>query len=207
MRKFWMVAVATLGGLIGASGRAEAWQWGHHGPWASSAAFPTANPPGWYTNTYSFAWYYPWFAYYNYSHGPYANWMSGGGFAWYSTVGSGHPMYGGRDMPGTAPAAEPAKKDADKQDPKKGNEPAKVLIQLPDDARLYFNGTPATGAGALRSFATPPLTPGQSYAYDLTAEVTRDGRVQTVTERVVVRAGEKTSVTLNPGVIATAGAK
>lgn len=210
MRKFWMVAAVTLGGVIGASGRAEAWQWGHHGPWAASAAFPCINPPGWYTNTYSYAWYYPWYAYYNYSHGPYANWMAGGGFAWYASCDGrcgaigldGQPVM----HPGHAPGSKDGDKKDDKKDDKKGGEPAKVLINLPDDARLLFNGTPAVGTGATRQFVTPALIPGQSYAYDLTAEVVRDGRVQAVTQRVVVRAGEKTTVTLTPG-IATVGLK
>jgi len=211
MRKYWVVA-AVLGGIIGASGRAEAWQWGHCGPYASSAAFPCINPPGWYTNTYSYPWYYPWYAYYNYSHGPYANWMVGGGYAGYATC-DGHCGYIGLDgrpaLP-PPPPKEPDKKDGDKKDTDKDKKPpeaAKVLINLPEDARLLFNGTAAAGTGSVRSFATPPLAQGQSYAYDLTAEVVRDGRLQTVTERVVVRAGEKATVTLNPGGIATAGLK
>jgi uncharacterized protein (TIGR03000 family) len=207
MRKFWMVVAMTLGGIIGASGRAEAWQWGHCGPYASSAAFPCINPPGWYTNTYSFAWYYPWFAYYNYSHGPYANWMAGGGYAGYASCDGRCGAMGLDGHPVMPPGHGPEKKDADKKDEKKDAAPGKVQINLPEDARLLFNGTAAAGTGATRSFTTPPLAPGQSYAYDLTAEVTRDGRVQTITERVVVRAGEKTRVTLNPGGIATAGLK
>ena len=59
-----------------------------------------------------------------------------------------------------------------------------------------FNGTAAEGSGALRTFRTPPLQPGREYAYDLTAEVVVDGRVRQVTERVVIRAGEETKVTL-----------
>jgi uncharacterized protein (TIGR03000 family) len=216
MRKFWMVVAATLGGIIGVSGRADAWQWGHHGPWATSAAFPCINPPGWYTNTYYFAWYYPWFAYYNYSHGPYANWMAGGGYAGYASCDGRCGAMGLDGRPVLPPAPAPTQPDPDpkdpktdpkKTDPKKDSTTARVLITLPDDARLYFNGTAAAGNGSLRSFATPPLVPGHSYAYDLTAEVVRDGRIQRVTERIVVRAGEHTRVTLNPGGLTTASLK
>ena len=202
MRNYLVVA-AVLGGVIGASGRAEAWQWGHCGPYASSATFPCINPPGWYTNTYSYAWYYPWYAYYNYSHGPYANWMAGGGYAGYRSCDGRCGAIGLDGQPVMPQGHEPEKKEPDKKDA----EPGKVLINLPEDARLLFNGTPAAGRGAVRTFATPPLAHGQSYAYDLTAEVIRDGRVQSVTERVVVRAGEKTSVTLSLNGIATAGLK
>src|SRR5262245_10787711 len=152
MRKFWMVVAMALGGIIGVSGRAEAWQWGHCGPYASSAAFPCINPPGWYTNTYSYPWYYPWYAYYNYSHGPYANWMAGGGRAWYVTC-DGHCGAVGLDgQPVPPPGHEPAKKDGDKKDKdkkdkkdKNGPEPGQVQINLPEDARLLFNGTAAAG--------------------------------------------------------------
>ena len=86
-------------------------------------------------------------------------------------------------------------------------EPGKVTIDLPPDAKLLFNGAVAAGTGATRTFATPPLEAGQDYGYELTAEVVRDGRVQTVTERVVVRAGETAKVTLTTGGIVTTSAK
>ncbi len=186
MRKLF-AGMLIVAGFAAGTGRVQAWQGNHYGPWAQTAAFPNANPPGWYTNTYSFAWQYPWFAYYNYSHGPYANWMAGGGRATYSTFagarfdpngwgGAGVVMaQGGHAVPGG------------------------VTVNLPTDAKLLFNGTAATGTGAVRAFTTPPLQPGMEYAYDLTAEVVRDGKPQTVTERVVVRAGETASVTLAIG--------
>ena len=77
MRKMLAASVVAIGVTLERLGRADAWSWGHSGPWPQTAAFPCVNPPGWYTNTYSYAWQYPWFAYYNYSHGPYANWMAG----------------------------------------------------------------------------------------------------------------------------------
>ena len=197
MRKLLTAGIAAVAVVLGSVGQADAQVWG---PSPRTAAFPQMNPPGWYTNTYSFAWQYPWFAYYNYSHGPYANWMSGGGYAWYSTSGMGYPM---PMPPGMLPPPTPAPKDPPMKPPESGE----MTIHLPADAKLLFNGTAAIGAGATRRFATPTLEPGREYAYDLSAEVVRDGRVQTVTERVIVRAGEKTRVTLTPGGIATAGAK
>ena len=61
-----------------------------------------------------------------------------------------------------------------------------------------FNGTLAGGSGDSRTFATPELNPGQDYEYMLTAEVVREGQTVTATERVIVRAGEVTKVTLTP---------
>jgi uncharacterized protein (TIGR03000 family) len=210
MRKMLMASVLAIAAVVGSSSRADAWSWGHTGPWPQTAAFPCVNPPGWYSNTYSYAWQYPWFAYYNYSHGPYANWMAGGGYAYYKNCGNCGPqgcgLYG--PTPLVAPPVDPhhpVPKDKKPADVKK--EPGKVTIELPADAKLLFNGAVATGTGATRTFATPALAQGQDYGYELTAEVVRDGRVQTVTERVIVRAGETAKVSLNPGGIVTTSAK
>jgi uncharacterized protein (TIGR03000 family) len=193
MRKLVLAAVLAAAGLIGAAGRADAWGLGHTGPYAASAAFPCVNPPGWYTSTYSYAWYYPWYAYYNFSHGPYANWMAGGGFASYAGCGpngmcgiNGCGGGGGYGHPAAVMAGHAAGGPAT---------PGTVTVNLPADAKLLFNGTAAAGAGATRTFTTPPLRPGTAYVYDLTAEVVHDGKVRQVTERVVVRAGEASNVT------------
>ncbi|HVL12964.1 MAG TPA: TIGR03000 domain-containing protein, partial [Gemmata sp.] len=184
MRKLLTAVLVAAG--VAAGGRAEAWQWGHHGPFPQTAAFPCANPPGWYTNTYWFAWQYPWFAYYNYNHGPYANWTTGGGFATYTTY-TGHPVVyrpyldqGGATVPTATPAAndkkdaEPKGKDSgDKLPVDKLPEAATLKVNLHADATLLFNGTAATGAGATRTFTTPTLQPGADYGYELTAEVIR----------------------------------
>jgi uncharacterized protein (TIGR03000 family) len=135
------------------------------GPWAASAAFPTVNPPGWYTNTYSYAWYYPWYAYYNSSHGPYANWMAGRGYASYGY-----------------------------QKPTPPTIPAQVTIILPAEAKLSFSGIVAVGTGAIRSFTTPPLEPNQEYSYEMTATVVKDARTFSTTKLVIVHAGESLEV-------------
>ncbi|MBA4064965.1 MAG: hypothetical protein C0501_14875 [Isosphaera sp.] len=208
MRKLLLLGALAVGGVGATGGSAGAYHYGHFGPWAQTASFPSANPPGYYTNTYSYAWQYPWYAYYNSSHGPYANWASGGGYAYYTTLGSGHPvthapnvfMPGGTGItpsPNLPPMGGP------------GGAPAgcTVTVNLPADATLKFNGAVATATGAVRTFTTPPLEPGREYGYDLTAEVVRDGRTERVTERVVVRAGGAATVTLAPGGVQTAGAK
>lgn len=57
------------------------------GPHTTSVAWPSVVPPAWYSNTYNYRWYYPWFAYYNYTSSPYANWPATGGYAGYSYHG------------------------------------------------------------------------------------------------------------------------
>lgn len=231
MRKMLIASAVTLVGLAVSGGRAAAGEWTICGPWATTAAFPSANPPGWYTNTYSFHWQYPWFAYYNYSHGPYANWMAGGGYAGYANLpghpvtyapwvgqggyGSGGGAIGGATTgapAGCAPGATvPQSEGQPVPDPLPGAPqaktaaPGKVAITLPADAKLLFNGTAAIGTGSVRTFVTPALQPGVPYGYELTAEVTRNGKVERVTERVIVRAGETATISLDRGVVQTAG--
>lgn len=207
MRKCFLVSVLVLAGLAVSANRASAW-WNY--PVAGSVAFPMIYPSGYYTNTYYFAWYYPWYANYNYSHGWYANWWHGGGYAWYS--GQQFPpnfrIPGIPYPPPPAPVAKkdgPApKKDAPKKDSPKKEAPKKapgvVSIQLPPDAKLWFNGVEAAGSGATRTYTTPELEPGRDYEYLLEAEVIREGQVVkfTASARAVVRAGEVTEVSLSP---------
>ncbi len=148
-----LVGMAILVAVVSASGRAEAWQGNHCGPWAQTAAFPSASPPGWYTNTYSFAWQYPWFAYYNSAHGPYANWMSGGGYAYYASFAGAPPVYPGWTTP--APVAVPEPKDG--AAPRATPQPAAISVKLTSDATLLFDRTTAPGSGAVRTYTAGPL--------------------------------------------------
>ncbi|MCI0705516.1 MAG: TIGR03000 domain-containing protein [Planctomycetia bacterium] len=205
-----LIAFAVFAGVVlGSAREANAFHGQVVGPPSTSVTWPCVTPPGWYTNTYLHAWYYPWYAYYNFSHGPYANWMVGGGYATYAHCGPGghfhwhdrvpaQPWTGGPVHPFQAPPMmAPPKKPND--EPKKENVSAGVVaVVLPTDARLLFNGTEATGSGSVRTFRTPPLQPGQNYKYELTAEVIRDGRPERLTASVIVRAGETSQVTLMP---------
>lgn len=226
MRRVLLLAALAAGGSVAAPERACA-QSTHFGPSATSVTWPSVTPPGWYTNTYNHAWYYPWYAYYNHSHGTYANWMMGGGFATYAHAGPAGHFYYPREVAqpylgawyrgdgqSAAPASTPNpgkdKKD-EKKDEKKGDKnnekkdekgEGRVSVTLPSDARLLFNGAPAPGSGNVRVFRTPELVPGVSYRYEVTAEVVRDGRIERTMETVTVRAGETAMVALNPGVTA-----
>ncbi len=83
--------------------------------------------------------------------------------------------------------------------------PATIVVNLPPNARLNFDGSPTTTTSARRVFSSPPLQPGQSYQYTLTAEIRREGRPLTVTQRINVRAGETSQVSLSfPTAVATA---
>jgi uncharacterized protein (TIGR03000 family) len=71
---------------------------------------------------------------------------------------------------------------------------ASVTVIGPTDAVVYIDGVETTLKGGKRTFATPKLQPGRQYYYTVKAEVVRDGRTQTESQRVVVEAGKNTTV-------------
>ena len=169
MRRALFAAVLAVAGLAAPAGAVD------H-PTSTSAIFPLLTPSGPYTNTYYYGWAYPWYAYYNYAHGPYANWYLYGGYA---TYGYGWPCYGvANPFAGTAPAT--------------------LVVSLPVGATLKFNGVVSTVTGDTRTFTVPALSYGQDFGYDLVAEVTVDGRTTRAAARAILRAGETARVTLEP---------
>ena len=67
---------------------------------------------------------------------------------------------------------------------------AKLLVELPADAKLFIDDQPMKTPAARRTFNTPALQPGQAYYYMMRAEVVIDGKTQTETKQVIVRAGQ-----------------
>jgi uncharacterized protein (TIGR03000 family) len=82
-----------------------------------------------------------------------------------------------------------------------GAERARLTVKLPPGATLYVDGKKSDGTEAVRQFSTPPLPPGQEFAYLMKAEVTRDGRPEYQLTKVTFRAGELVTVdfTAPPG--------
>lgn len=67
---------------------------------------------------------------------------------------------------------------------------AKLLIELPTNAKLFIDDTPVKGAVDVQTFHTPPLEPGRDYFYSVRIEMMRDGRPLTQTRQIIVRAGQ-----------------
>jgi uncharacterized protein (TIGR03000 family) len=84
-----------------------------------------------------------------------------------------------------------------------GPAPATIIVHLPADARLKFDDTPTVSTYDRRVFTSPPLPPGKTFHYTLTAELQRDGKTINTSRTVEVRAGEDSEVYLefpSPGV-------
>jgi uncharacterized protein (TIGR03000 family) len=72
---------------------------------------------------------------------------------------------------------------------------ARLIVELPKNAKLFVDDQPMKTTSAKRAFRTPTLEPGQAYYYMLRAEVVRDGKSFQQTKKVVVRAGEEIRAT------------
>jgi uncharacterized protein (TIGR03000 family) len=75
---------------------------------------------------------------------------------------------------------------------------ARITVQVPANADLWFNGTKMTLTGPIREFESPPLTPGRQYVYDVEAQWTENGQPLSQTQRVNVTAGSSALVNLYP---------
>jgi uncharacterized protein (TIGR03000 family) len=69
-----------------------------------------------------------------------------------------------------------------------------LYVTLPANAKLTIDGSPTVSTSESRVFESPSLTPGKTFYYVLKATVIRDGKTETVTKKVAVRAGEDTRV-------------
>jgi uncharacterized protein (TIGR03000 family) len=78
--------------------------------------------------------------------------------------------------------------------------PATIVVSLPAEARLMIEGEETRSTSGDRTFVSPPLQPGKTYYYSLKAEVERNGKKETASQNVEVRAGQESRVTLQfPG--------
>jgi uncharacterized protein (TIGR03000 family) len=100
---------------------------------------------------------------------------------------------GGVIVAPTAPTgAEPVKvlPKVEKKEESSAPAPAKIIVSLPANATLLVDGNKTTSTSATRTLVTPALEIGNSYVYNLRAEM--DGQV--ITQQVTVRGGETTPV-------------
>jgi uncharacterized protein (TIGR03000 family) len=144
-----------------------------------------------------------WGGYSAWSYGCYSNGCCGGyggygggyGYGGYTggVVAPGGGMAPGYPDGGTAPGGEPLPKPKP-DDKNKGTSAApnraKLIVELPADAKLYVDDRAMKSTSGVRTFNTPELEPGQLYYYELRVEVERDGKPVTETKRVIVKAGE-----------------
>lgn len=97
----------------------------------------------------------------------------------------------------TLPAEKIEQKPEEKKEEKKTDGSASVtpnrarlIVELPADAKLFIDDHAMKATSSTRSFQTPTLEPGERYYYMVRVEMVRDGRTMTAEKKVVVKAGE-----------------
>jgi uncharacterized protein (TIGR03000 family) len=71
---------------------------------------------------------------------------------------------------------------------------SRVVIDTPENAKLYVDGQLMQTGSTHRVFQTPELTPGATYFYDVKIEVVKNGKTETDEQRIYVRPGQETAV-------------
>lgn len=69
-----------------------------------------------------------------------------------------------------------------------------VTVHLPADAEVWFDGDSTKQQGEWREFASPALTQGKAYSYQIRARWTVGGEAVEQTRTVVVRANDRVEV-------------
>jgi uncharacterized protein (TIGR03000 family) len=68
---------------------------------------------------------------------------------------------------------------------------ARLVIEVPADAKLYIDDQMMKTSSDKRVFNTPVLEAGSTYYYILRVEVAREGTTHTETRRILIKAGEE----------------
>jgi uncharacterized protein (TIGR03000 family) len=94
------------------------------------------------------------------------------------------------------PAIEPRRAESPAPKVSQHADVATIVVRVPADAKVYFDGRPTQQTGEERTYVTPSLRPGSTFVYTLRTEIISGGRLVSKTERVAVRAGE--TITVEP---------
>ncbi len=95
----------------------------------------------------------------------------------------------------TPPQGEPVPNP--KQADQEASARARLIVELPGDAKLFVDDNPTKSTSSRRVFVTPPLQQGQTYYYVLRAEMVKDGQPISVKGRVLVRPGQEINARLS----------
>ena len=109
--------------------------------------------------------------------------------------GPSAPMTTTKPMPG--PATTPPEPNFDKVMSYGRTQNGSLTINVPADAKVFVNGLPTTSTGTQRTYVSRNLTPGQSYTYEVRAEVVRDGQTISDVKTVRLTAGQEYAAAFN----------
>jgi len=90
------------------------------------------------------------------------------------------------------PKKEEPEKPKDKEEVIQTSLPsrARLIIDLPADAKLYIDDRLTKSSSARRTFTTPALNHGDTYYYELRVEVVRNGVPMIEDKKVTLKVGD-----------------
>jgi uncharacterized protein (TIGR03000 family) len=71
---------------------------------------------------------------------------------------------------------------------------ATIRLQVPEGARVWFDGEATSQSGADRIFVSPALTPGYAYSYHIRVQWHENGQAVERTRDITVHAGDRINV-------------
>jgi len=197
---------ARLGGYHGGFSSAGTHNGFAHNYYPTYGSYHHDNHDGFHHNyPYNGYGYYP----YNYYTSPYTWSAPAYDPGYYGGLGYEAQSYPDAYTPGTEPSgsyqsyyppatgtAQPAAAQLEKK--------ARVTVNAPANAEIWFNGTKMTSTGSVRNYESPPLAPGVPYTYAVEARWNENGQEMTQTQQIAVTADSHVSVSF-PASSKTAG--
>lgn len=133
---------------------------------------------------------YPFYGSGRVSNLPYLGYSSGwGGSFPYSYYGyNSSPYYEYSSAYGVSPMDYGMTAAQSQIPPPPKDDMAHILVVVPENAELWFNGTQTKQSGPMREFISPKLTVGKRYAYDIKARWQENGKTVEQTRTAHVQA-------------------
>jgi uncharacterized protein (TIGR03000 family) len=69
-----------------------------------------------------------------------------------------------------------------------------LTVNVPEEAKIFVNGQATTSTGSTRQYVSRDLQNGLTYAYEVRAEIVRDGQTLEQTKTIDLRAGATSSL-------------
>jgi len=155
----------------------------YRGGYRSSGYSPYSYGYGYYPRSYG---YYPYsYGYSSYSYQPYGYYGSPN-YGYYGPTYSVPSEFGVSSPTNTSSTLS----STTIEEP----DTARITMNVPPDAEVWFDGTRTTSTGPVREFSSPALTPGRRYAYDIRARWQENGQPVDQTQHVDVTAGNHVSI-------------
>jgi uncharacterized protein (TIGR03000 family) len=71
---------------------------------------------------------------------------------------------------------------------------ARIVVRVPPEAQVWFEGAPTKQPGSTREFESPPLAPGKEFTYEVRAQWREGDHDVTQTRKIDVHAGDRVTV-------------